>query len=95
MGLLGDMLAELRAIHRLLRTRMAKKRAPRLTPEDEARFEETQRKLRERIAYREAKEREGERNVVRQKLVLPGAVSCVCSGARSSAPRSPSPSRCP
>lgn len=39
---------------------MAKKRAPRLTPEDEARFEETQRMVRERIAYREAKAREEE-----------------------------------
>jgi hypothetical protein len=40
---------------------MAKKKRPKLTPEDEARFEENTRKLRERIAEREAREREYER----------------------------------
>ena len=39
---------------------MAKKKLPKLTPEDHARHEELQRKLRERIAEREAKEREYE-----------------------------------
>jgi hypothetical protein len=38
---------------------MAKKRKrAKTTPEDEARFEETQRMVRERIAYHEAKARE-------------------------------------
>ena len=39
---------------------MAKKRKrhQKLTPEDEARFEETQRMVRERIAYHEQKARE-------------------------------------
>ena len=40
---------------------MAKKKRRKLTPEDEARFEETTRRLRERIAEREAREREYER----------------------------------
>jgi hypothetical protein len=40
---------------------MAKKKRRKLTPEDEARFEENTRKLRERIAEREAREREYER----------------------------------
>jgi hypothetical protein len=35
-----------------------KKKIPKITPEEEARFEETQRMARERIAFREAKERE-------------------------------------
>jgi hypothetical protein len=37
---------------------MAKKKRPKLTPEDRARHEETQRMVRERIAYHEAKARE-------------------------------------
>jgi hypothetical protein len=41
------------------RTKMGKKRKrPKTTPEEEARFEETQRMVRERIAYHEAKARE-------------------------------------
>jgi hypothetical protein len=40
---------------------MAKKKRLKLTPEEEARFEEDTRKIRERIAEREAKEREYER----------------------------------
>ena len=40
---------------------MAKKKRRKLTPEEEARFEEDTRKIRERIAEREAKEREYER----------------------------------
>jgi hypothetical protein len=40
---------------------MAKKKRRKLTPEDEARFEEDTRKIRERIAEREAREREYER----------------------------------
>ena len=40
---------------------MAKKRKrPKITPEEEARFEETQRMVRERIAYHEAKAREAD-----------------------------------
>ena len=35
-----------------------KKKIPKITPEDEARFEETQRMVRERIAYHEQKARE-------------------------------------
>jgi len=37
---------------------MAKKKRPKLTPEDHARHAETQRMVRERIAYHEAKARE-------------------------------------
>jgi hypothetical protein len=40
---------------------MAKKKPRKLTPEDEARFEENSRKIRERIAEREAREQEMER----------------------------------
>ena len=36
---------------------MAKRKLPKTTPEEEARFEENQRRLRERIAEREAHER--------------------------------------
>jgi hypothetical protein len=35
-----------------------KRKRPKTTPEEEARFEETQRLVRERIAYHEAKARE-------------------------------------
>jgi lipopolysaccharide biosynthesis protein len=37
------------------RTRMAKKKHPKMTAEDRARYDETQRMVRERIAYHEAK----------------------------------------
>jgi hypothetical protein len=37
---------------------MAKKKRPKLTPEDHARHDEMQRMVRERIAYHEAKARE-------------------------------------
>lgn len=37
---------------------MAKKKRPKTTPEEEARLDETQRMVRERIAYHEAKARE-------------------------------------
>jgi hypothetical protein len=37
---------------------MAKKKHLKMTPEDRARQEETRRKARERIAFREARERE-------------------------------------
>jgi hypothetical protein len=37
---------------------MAKKKRPKTTPEEEARRDETQRMVRERIAYHEAKARE-------------------------------------
>jgi hypothetical protein len=37
---------------------MAKNKRPKLTPEDRARRDETQRMVRERIAYHEAKARE-------------------------------------
>ena len=37
---------------------MAKKKRPKTTPEQEARHDETQRMVRERIAYHEAKARE-------------------------------------
>ena len=37
---------------------MAKRKIPKLTPEDHARHEEHQRMVRERIAYHEAKARE-------------------------------------
>ena len=37
---------------------MAKRNVPKTTPEDEARFDENLRRLRERIAEREARERE-------------------------------------
>ena len=40
---------------------MAKKKHPKLTPEDHARRAETQRMVRERIAYHEAKAREQDR----------------------------------
>jgi hypothetical protein len=39
---------------------MAKRKIPKLTPEDHARHEEHQRMVRERIAYHEAKAREEE-----------------------------------
>jgi hypothetical protein len=39
---------------------MGKKRKPKMTPEDKARRDETQRMVRERIAYHEAKAREQE-----------------------------------
>jgi hypothetical protein len=35
-----------------------KRKRPKITPEEEARFEETQRMVRERIAYHEQKARE-------------------------------------
>jgi len=37
---------------------MAKKKRPKMTDEERARRDETQRMVRERIAYREAKERQ-------------------------------------
>lgn len=37
---------------------MAKKKRPKMTPEEHARHDETQRMVRERIAYHEAKARE-------------------------------------
>jgi len=37
---------------------MAKKKRPKMTPEEHARRDETQRMVRERIAYHEAKARE-------------------------------------
>lgn len=39
---------------------MAKKKCPKMTPEEEAHRDETQRMARERIAYHEAKAREEE-----------------------------------
>ena len=39
---------------------MAKRSSPKTTPEQEARFEETSRLLRARVAWREAQEREVE-----------------------------------
>jgi hypothetical protein len=39
---------------------MAKKKRPKMTPEEHARRDETQRLVRERIAYHEAKAREEE-----------------------------------
>ena len=42
-----------------------KRKIPKLTPEDHARFEETQRRARARIAEREALEREAEKRRAR------------------------------
>jgi hypothetical protein len=42
------------------RRKVAKKKRPKMTPEDEARRDETQRMVRERIAYHDAKAREQE-----------------------------------
>lgn len=47
---------------------MAKKKSRKLTPEDEARHEENLRKLRARVAEREAREREMERRRARKSL---------------------------
>ena len=47
---------------------MTKRKSRKLTPEDEARFEETQRRLWTRIAEREAREREMERRRARKSL---------------------------
>jgi hypothetical protein len=45
---------------------MAKRKYQKLTDEDHARFEETQRMVRERIAYHEAKAREEEERRARR-----------------------------
>ncbi len=47
---------------------MAKKKRPKLTPEDEARHVEIMRMVQERIAYHEAKAREQEARRARRSL---------------------------
>jgi len=44
-----------------------KRKIPKTTPEEEARYDETQRLARERIAWREAKEREMEAARARER----------------------------
>jgi hypothetical protein len=47
--------------------RMAKKRHPKMTPEEHARRDETNRMVQERIAYHEAKAREQEEAKAREQ----------------------------
>jgi hypothetical protein len=61
MRLVSDIQEDARAIASCSRRTMEKKRKrPRMTAEDKARRDETQRMVRERIAYHEAKAREQE-----------------------------------
>ena len=50
---------------------MAKRRLPKTTPEEEARRDETQRLVRERIAYHEAKAREEDEQRERRRRRWP------------------------
>jgi hypothetical protein len=58
MGLLADIHEDVQAIRHLLEDENGEEEAPEVTPEDLARRAETQRMVRERIAYHEAKARE-------------------------------------
>lgn len=60
MALLGDIQTDVHEIRRLLEEGMAKKKRPRMTAEEHAKRAETQRMVRERIAYHEAKAKEQE-----------------------------------
>jgi hypothetical protein len=67
MGLLGDIQHDVAWIRRLLRTKMAKRKLPKMTPEEIAQRELHQQWVRERIEYHEAKAREQEEARAREQ----------------------------
>jgi hypothetical protein len=60
MRLLADIQHDVRVIRNLLEETMEKRKRPKMTPDEHARRDETQRMAQERIAYHEAKAREEE-----------------------------------